>query len=514
MNWADAWARVPSLLSAHIQLSAAAIFLGLVLALPLGILAARHLRFGRILLGFASLVQTIPSLALLALFYPLLLALSSLFPPSVPLPALGFLPSLLALTLYALLPIIRNLATALTQIDGGIILAADAMGMTPGQKLKWVEMPLALPALMDGIRIASVWTIGAATLATTVGQPSLGNMIFSGLQTQNWVLVLVGCMSAAGLALMVDGLLAMAGYGLRHRGRAFWLAPVLAMILVPMGLYIWPATGTGRPTVTVGAKNFSEQFILARLIGHRLEQAGYRVQYKENLGSAIIYDALSANDVDIYVEYSGTLWANAMGRTERASRQEMAEQISAWVRHNDGVRNLGALGFENAYALAMRGDDARRLKIRTIADLARHASSLTMGSDVEFLDRPEWASLRDSYSLKFGAQKSFSPTFMYDALKSGAADVISAFSSDGRIAADGLAVLSDPNGAIISYDALLLAGPKASADPDIIAAMEPLIGHIPVEMMRQANLMVDGQGQSPDAAAGWLERQLEEAASR
>ena len=177
-------------LAAHVLLSAAAIALGIAVALPLAVWASRSEPVARATLGFASLVQTIPALALLALFFPILLSLRAVFGEG--LPTLGFLPALLALALYALLPILRNAVTAQVNLDPGVIEAAHGVGMTFWQRLRLVEAPLTAPYIMAGIRTAAVWTIGAATLATTIGQPSLGDPIFAGLQTQNWVLVLAG----------------------------------------------------------------------------------------------------------------------------------------------------------------------------------------------------------------------------------------------------------------------------------------------------------------------------------
>ena len=495
MTWSEAFARVPPLLAAHVMLAAAAMLLGALIALPMGVYAARHPRFGRVALGVASIIQTIPSLALLALFYPLLLALS--------VQALGFLPSLLALALYALLPILRSTVIGLKSIDPAIIEAADGIGMTRWQKLRIVEAPLALTSVMGGLRTAAVWTIGAATLSTTVGQASLGDIIFSGLQTQNWVLVLTGCLFAAALALVVDALLALATQGIDTPRRWFWAGPLLACALAPLA--ILASQRSAPPTVTIGAKSFSEQYILARVIGRRLEAQGYRVRYKENLGSAVAFSALGGGDVDIYVDYAGTLWANEMKRTDVPPHGQLNARVAVWTSKSHGVTTLGSLGFENAYALAMRGAAARARNVSTLDDLARVAPSLTLGGDLEFLDRPEWAAIRTGYGLAFARTRAFSPTFMYDALKSGDADVISAFSSDGRIAADGLVVLTDPRGIIPGYDALLLVGPKASRDAKLVAALRPLVGAIPVDLMRRANLMVDGQKQSPDVAAKWLD---------
>ena len=500
----EALDRVPPLLAQHVLLSAAALLLGIAISLPLAILAARRPHAGRVVLGFASLIQTIPSLALLALFYPLLLWLSALVGGGIP--ALGFLPSLIALTLYALLPIIRNGVAGLTGIDPAVRQAAQAVGMTPGQTLRLVEAPLVAPVLIAGIRTAAVWTIGAATLSTTVGQPSLGDMIFAGLQTQNWALVLAGCFAAAGLALSADALIGLVERGIARGRRPLWIGASVTLIagLALATAPLWQrADGT---VVTIGAKNFSEQYILARLIGDRLERAGYTVRYRDGLGSAVIYGALSGGDIDVYVEYAGTLWTGPMRRTDVPDPKAMVAEVGRWMQTTSGVRLIGSLGFENAYAFAMRGDDAKRRGIASLTDLVDAAPGLTLGSDLEFLERPEWVAVRKAYPLRFKATTPYAPTFMYRALASGGADVISAFSSDGRIAADRLTVLSDPRHAIPSYDALLMVAPVRAKDARFVGALAPLVGRIPVSPMREANYQVDRDTgkRTPEQAADWL----------
>jgi osmoprotectant transport system permease protein len=265
-----------------------------------------------------------------------------------------------------------------------------------------------------------------------------------------------------------------------------------------------------RPRYVIGAKNFSEQFILADLIGRRLEARGAAVQTREGLGSAVIFRALAAGDIDVYVDYSGTLWTNVLGRRDSPGRQAMLEALTRELKARYGVTLVGPLGFENAYALAMTAGRARALGVRTLADLAPVAPSLTLGGDLEFLSRPEWASIRQAYGLNFKAQRSYNPTFMYQALRSGEADVISAFSSDGRIAAERLVTLADPKGAVPSYDAVVLVSPRRAGDQRLLAALAPLIGRIPVEAMRQANLSVDRDRDkaTPDEAAAALAKSV------
>ncbi|BBC71157.1 ABC transporter permease [Altererythrobacter sp. B11] len=483
-----AFAGLAQPLAEHVLLSAAALALGIVVALPLAVWASRSPVVARLSLGFAGLVQTIPALALLALFFPILLALRAVFGEG--LPALGFLPALLALALYALLPILRNAVAAQAGLDPGVLQAADAMGMTAWQKLRLVEAPLAAPIVMAGVRTAAVWVIGAATLATTIGQPSLGDPIFAGLQTQNWTLVLAGCIASAGLALVADGLLGMVERGFATRNRPLALGGA-ALALAGIAAAALAGAGGPREQVVIGAKTFTEQYILARLIGDRLERAGYDVTYREGLGSAVIHSALTSGAIDVYVEYSGTIWTNEMHRDGNPPPEEMIRQIAQWERDGSGTLVLGALGFENAYALAMKEDRARALGIASLADLTPIAATLTIGSDVEFFERPEWHAVRSAYGLEAARTRTFAPTFMYNALGSGGADVISAYTSDGRIAADRLRVLDDPKNALPNYDALLMIAPGRADEARFVEALRPLVGAIPVEAMREANYAVD-----------------------
>lgn len=510
--WSTAWRLLPGYLGEHVILSASALALGLAISLPLTVLAVRHARVRWLILAVASIVQTIPSLALLALFYPLLLMLSAL---SLRLfgqgfAALGFLPSLLALTLYSMLPILRNGVAGIVNLPAPVIEAARGVGMTDWQRLWRIELPLAAPMLMAGIRTAAVWVIGTATLSTPVGQTSLGNYIFAGLQVQNWVSVLFGCIAAAVLALIVDQLLALIESGTARRSR--WRVMVgVAVLLTGVAIAALPRTTSGESQAyVIGAKNFSEQYILADLLAQRLQQAGAKTTQRTGLGSMIAFQALARDELDVYVEYTGTLWANVMHRTDSPPREIVLRETAAWLQERHGVTLLGSLGFENAYALAMRRERAQELGIRTLEDLARSAPQLRMGGDLEFFDRPEWSAVKRAYGLTFAAERQFQPTFMYRAVGSGEVDVISAFSSDGRIAADDLVLLEDPRQALLPYDAIVLLAPRRAADVLLRRTLEPLLGAIPIETMRQANLSVDRDTDksTAEAAARWLNERI------
>jgi osmoprotectant transport system permease protein len=505
-RWSEAFVHLPDYLGNHVRVSVTALALGLAISLPLAIAARNRPVMRSALLGLASIVQTVPGLALLALFYPLLLALAALSLSwfGVGFSAFGFLPAVLALALYSMLPVLRNTITGLQGVDAAILEAAEGVGMTPRQSLFTVELPLALPVMMAGIRTAAVWVIGTATLSTPIGQTSLGNYIFAGLQTQNWVFVLFGCLSAAVLALAVDQLLALIESGLRNRGRirtalgGIGIAALVAATLVP-------AIARSPSSYIVGAKTFTEQYVLSALIAQRLKAAGLSASSREGLGSNVIFDALASNDIDVYVDYSGTLWLNQFHHSDIKPREELLRELKTMLAKQN-ITLLGELGFENAYALVMPRKRAEQLGIRSIADLASHASTMSMAADYEFFSRPEWAGLQKAYGLSFRAQRQMQPDFMYAAVASGEVDVIAGYTSDGLIAKYDLVVLGDAKHAIPPYDAMVLLAPKRADDQALRIALQPLLGKVDIATMREANLRAAGNDSesSPDAVARWL----------
>ena len=513
---ADAFARLPDYLGSHVLVSITALAIGLGVSLPLAVASRQRPLLRAVLLTVASVVQTIPGLALLALFYPMLLTLAGLSERlfGKGFSALGFLPSVLALALYSMLPVLRNTVIGLNGVDRSLLEAGRVIGSKPGKVLRDIELPLAMPVIMGGIRTSAVWVIGTATLSTPIGQTSLGNYIFAGLQTQNWVFVLFGCVAAAVLALVVDQLLALMERGVATHSRAMVAAGGIGLVLVVLAALLpgqVPATGRAQASYVIGAKPFTEQYVLAALIEQRLAAHALSAQSRDGLGSAVIFNALVAGDIDAYVDYSGTIWTNRMGRTDAPPRQAVLSEVARWLNATYRIRMLGSLGFENSYALAMPRAPAEKLGIRTIADLAAHAPQLSIAGDYEFFERPEWKTIRDAYGLNFAKQRTMQSDFMYRAAAAGDVDVVSAYTSDGRIAQYDLTVLDDPRHAIPPYDAILLLAPGRTNDERLIAALKPLIGAIPVELMRAANLRASrgGATASPPAVARWLGEQIE-----
>ncbi|MET0220142.1 MAG: ABC transporter permease/substrate-binding protein [Tardiphaga sp.] len=505
-RWGEALGHLPDYLGSHVRVSLAALALGLAISLPLAI-AARHRPVLRgALLGVASVVQTVPGLALLALFYPLLLALAALALKwfGVGFSAFGFLPAVLALALYSMLPVLRNTITGLNGVDPALTEAAQGVGMTSRQSLLMVELPLALPVMMAGIRTSAVWVIGTATLSTPIGQTSLGNYIFAGLQTQNWVLVIFGCLASAVLALAVDQLLALIETGIRLRSRIRTGIGALGLVAIVIAT-LAPAFSHGGARIVVGAKTFTEQYVLAALMSQRLQAAGMPATTRQGLGSSVIYDALKSGDIDVYVDYSGTLWANQFHHTDVLPREQLLAELKTTLSKS-GITLFGELGFANAYALVMPRQKAEALGIKSVADLAGRAGSMTIAGDYEFFSRPEWAGLTQAYGLAFKAQRTMQPDFMYAAVSSGDVDVIAGYTSDGLIAKYDLVVLDDDKHAIPPYDAIMLLAPKHGEDEKLRAALQPLLGAIDLPLMRAANLRAAGNDatSSPESVAQWM----------
>jgi len=493
-------ALLPEYLARHLLLSLSALAIGVLVSVPLAFWVLRVQRLRSPVLMIASAVQTIPGLALLALMVPLLRQI-------------GFLPALLALILYSVLPVLRDTVTGIEEVDRNLVEAGTGLGMTPNQLLMKVQLPLAMPVIVAGIRTATVWVVGMATLSTPVGATSLGNYIFSGLQTQNYTAVLVGCIAAAGLALALDRMIhALESAIARRSRRGVVLASLVMVGALAAGLLpaVISASRVSAP-FTIGTKTFTEQYVLGTLIADELKAAGVESRVLQSLGSTVAFDALVAGRIDCYVDYTGTIWTNYMRRADNPGREAMLRGARDWLRDEHGVEIVARLGFENAYAIAMTRSRAEALGVRTIDDLAAVAPQLKMGGDYEFFGRPEWQDLKSAYGLEFTELVTMDSTLMYAAVTSGEVDVITAFSSDGRIPAFDLVLVEDTRHALPPYDAVVLLGREAQRRPAVTEALSALDGKIDAEAMREANRHVDLEGGSVAEAAARLEQRIRDA---
>jgi osmoprotectant transport system permease protein len=493
---------LPERLGGHIGLSLAAMAVGILISLPLGVWVSRRPKVERIVLMAASVIQTIPSLALLAI---MVFAFQTI----------GWIPAWIALILYSILPMLRNTVTGMRGIDPAYIEAAKGIGMNGAQTLRLVELPLALPSIVAGIRTASVWVVGAATLAQPVGATSLGNYIFVGLQTWNIVAIVFGCLFSAILAIAFDSLLHGLEVAARKRsGRlAGAMGGLIALLAVsPFILPAIPAARSAGPArdsapkliasddagpFIVSSKAFSESYILRDVIRRALEQQGLQVETRDGLGSTIAFNALKSGNIDCYVDYTGTIWTNYMKNTEVSSPIEILIDVSTFLKDEFNVISLGSLGFSNDYVFMMRKEDAQRLGIRTLVDLAKHAGDLKAAADIEFFGRPEWFNVRSAYGIRFKESLTMDPTLMYGALENKNVDVIVGFRTDGRVGH--LFAVEDPKSILPPYDGILLVSNRLARNTQAMRALRPLVESIPTELMRRMNALVDIEKKSvPD----------------
>lgn len=494
----------------HVVLTGISTAVAIAVGVPLGVIAWRTARLRAPLLGTVGVLQTVPSLAMLAI----LLALFN---------RIGVLPALVALILYALLPIVRNTVTGLEGVPADQSEAARGIGMTARQELWLVRLPLARPVIIAGIRTAAVVGVGIATLSAFIGAGGLGQFINRGLALSETRLILLGAIPAALLAILVDLTVAAVGWGLRpmrqseRRTPKAKLKPLSLAVPLPLVLFgvvalTGGAGGAGEQpgdtrdrVIRIASKNFTEQLLIGEIMAQMIEQrTDLTVQRRFNLGGTMIcHGALVSGGVDLYAEYTGTGLTTILKQDVVTDPDDALRLVRREYRERFDVAWLRPFGFNNTYAIAVRGADADRYNWRSISDLAREAGTLRAGFTAEFAERRDgYAALRARYGFAFGEVRDLDPALMYDAVGGGGVDVIAAFATDGRIGPYGLRLLTDDRRAFPPYHAVPVVRAEAlRAHPELRAALAPLSGLLDDAAMRRLNYQVDVQKRSVKAVA-------------
>ncbi len=491
--WIAHRAELATLVGQHVMLVVWSTLIAVAIGVPLGIVAARRPGLSVPLVGFANLVQTIPSLAMFGFLLPLPL-----------LGGVGPRTAIVVLILYGLLPIVRTTIAGLTGIERSVREAGVAMGMTPRELLRHVELPLALPSIIAGVRVAAVVGVGSATIAAAIGAGGLGEYIYRGLSMVDTTVILAGAIPAALLALAVDGSLLWLErrMGARRRTRSLRKPAVAIGLAVGIAL-VWAGLSAARPgaAVIVGSKNFTEQVILGEIVAQAIErETGLAVERRLNLGGTLICDrALASGSIDLYVEYTGTaltaVFQQPVAKDSQAVLSIVREQYA-----RTGRTVLPPLGFNNTFAILVRGRDARERGLRTIDDAAREAPRWRAGFGYEFLGRPDgYPGLSETYGLRFAEPpRVMDLTLTYRALASGQVDLIAGDATAGLIRALDLFPLEDNRQYFPPYDAV----PVARADtliryPQVRRTLEALGGRISPEAMREMNHAADARREDP-----------------
>ena len=482
--WMSHGEELAAMIERHLFLVLWSTTIAMAIGLPAGIVAAHRPRIGRPLLAAASIAQTIPSLALLGFLLPL---------PFIG--GIGPRIAIVALILYALLPIVRSTATGLRSIDPAVIDAGVAMGMTARQLLWLVELPLALPSIVSGIRIATIVGIGTATIAAAIGAGGLGEYIFRGLSMVDSTVILAGAVPAAVLALVADGALTWVERRLAS-GRQRLSASVSAVAAALLLAILAGAAFGSAPsdTIVVGSKNFTEQVVLGELLAQTLERRGVRVTRRLNLGGSFICDrAIRSGDIDAYVEYTGTaLTAILKQPVEKNPDAALRTLRNAYGRA--GLSVLPPLGFNNTFAMLVRHRDAEALGLSTIDDLRRVQAQWRPGFGYEFAERADgYAGLLRAYDLHFATPpRAMELNLVYRALAVGQVDLIAGDATSGLIKALDLRVLRDNRSYFPPYDAVpIVRSAVLLARPELRDAFNQLTGQISEDDMRALNAAVD-----------------------
>lgn len=479
----------------HLSLSLTALCLACLIALPLAIWLYHHPRYSEWALQVAGVLQTIPSLALLGLLIPLV--------------GIGTVPALIALVIYAILPILQNTYVGLSEIDPSLKEAMVAFGMSKWRRLSKVEIPLALPLIVSGIRTSLVLTIGTATLAALIGANGLGTFILLGIDRNNAMLTLIGAVSSALLAIIFSTLIKW----LQHKSPKVILMSLLVFFLgVGGGLTANQILPSHQMTVTIAGKLGSEPDILINMYKELIEAEvpNAHVTLKPNFGkTSFLFSALENRQIDIYPEFTGTaldslVQVSANERQKAFSSSEQTYQLARQrLQEQHAFTLLEPMAYQNTYALAVKDDWATSHQVTTLSDLAAQSAGLKAGLTLEFIDREDgYQAFQKTYQASFGQVQSLEPSLRYQAIANGEVDVVDAYSTDSELEQYHLKVLSDDRHLFPPYQgAPLMRQDFAKAHPDIVRALNRLAHQISAEDMQQMNYLVNVRGQEPQAVA-------------
>ena len=480
------------LIRQHIVLVFASIAIAVVIGMPTGILLTRYRSLRSPVLGLANIMQTIPSLALFGFLIPL---------PFIG--GIGARTALVALVLYSLLPIIRNTVTGVLGVEPSVREAAVAMGMTDGQVLRQVELPLAMGVIVTGIRVATVIAVGVTTIAAAVGAGGLGVYIFRGLRQYDNNLLLSGALAAALLALVADFLLGLLEQRFSFDGKGEGVSAIQKLLLVLIGIVFVlgvvasfrsakTETTTQGNRVVIASKDFTESIILAEIAAQLLEARGVSVERQFELGGNLPHEALLSGKVDLYPEYTGTAYAAILHHTPISNPRQVYEQVKQEYATQFGLDISPPLGFENTFAMLVRGEDARRLKLKTISDATPYAPGWRAGMGQDFMSRADgFPGFSKAYGLKFREVREMDLSLTYIALASKQVDLIAGNSTEGRIATLDLVQLEDDRRYFPPYEAVYVVR-KAALTPTLSEVLSKLSNAIMTDEMRKLNYEVDG----------------------
>lgn len=479
----------------HIQISFIALLLAGLIAIPLGIYLTKKERIAEGIIGMSAVLQTIPSLALLGLLIPLL--------------GIGKVPAIIALVAYALLPILRNTYTGIKEVDPSFIEAARSMGMNAGKRLVKVEIPLAMPIIMAGIRTAMVLIVGTATLAALIGAGGLGDIILLGIDRNDTYLILLGAIPAALLAIAFDFLLKK----LERLSYKKTLLTLGSVVVIMVAIILTPLLVNQEKEIVIGGKLGAEPELLINMYKILIEdETDLRVELKPGLGkTSFVFNALDSGSIDIYPEFTGTAISEFLKETaDSTDRDDVYQQAKEGLYEQYNLVMLEPMDFNNTYTLAVTKEFADEHQLETISDLGAIENDVKAGFTLEFSDREDgYVGIQSLYNIEFPDLVTMEPKLRYTAVESGEINLLDAYSTDSELEQYELTVLEDDQELFPPYQgAPLLREETAEQYPEIVEALNKLAGKISDDEMREMNYQVNVEGKSPrDVAHDYLQKE-------
>ena len=473
----------------HIQISLISLLIAVLIAVPLGIYLTNKQKIAETVIGASAVLQTIPSLALLGLLIPIF--------------GIGKIPAIIALVVYALLPILRNTYTGIKEVDPSLREAAIAMGMNTRKRLMKVELPLAMPIIMAGIRTSMVLIIGTATLAALIGAGGLGDLILLGIDRNNPSLIILGAIPAALLALFFDFLLkTFEGLSFRKAVTAFTIFIIAAVLMIAAPFL----SGSNKNELVIGAKLGAEPEILINMYKLLIEdQTDLTVELKPGLGkTSFVFNALKSGSIDLYPEFTGTAISEFL-KEEAVSNDsdEVYEQARKGLDEQFVMTLMPPMSFNNTYTLAVSKAFQEEYGIKTMSDLASVKNAVKAGFTLEFNDREDgYLGIQKLYGISFDSIKTMEPKLRYQAIEAGEINLMDAYSTDSELREYEMTVLEDDKELFPPYQgAPLLRKETLEKYPELEDALNSLAGIVTDEEMREMNYQVNAEGAKADEVA-------------
>ncbi len=502
------------LLLEHIQLTFLSVCIAVLAGIPLGVAVYHFQRLNKVIMGLVNLVQAIPSMALLGAAIPLL--------------GIGKLPAIVVVALYSLLPIVKNTYTGIHNTPPEILEAAKGIGLTDFQRLIKVQLPLALPVIMAGVRIAAVTAVGLITIAAFIGAGGLGFLVFSGISTMNSNQILAGAIPACILALLVDyaGAIIEKRFSTKGKEKAKNQNPkallgtarkkiafALILLLSGTGFFLWQNySPTNTRQLVVAGKNYTEQMLLPHLLAELIESnTDIHVERKISLGGTkVCFEAIQSGDIDMYVEYSGTAYGDILANPPITDMQEVYETVKAEFREQFGLTVLKQMAFNNTYTIATTPEIAEQYQLKNISDLQPIAKRFATAMNFEFLNRQDGLpGLSKHYDFTFGKANAMDAAQRYTALNNGDVQFIDAYSTDGLLKRFNLVILADDKAFFPPYYAMpVMRADIAQKNPELIPVIESLGDILTNSAMMELNYRVDELQENPrNVAVDFLRKQ-------